>query len=132
MCQARRMTHPRPFRFGVMAAKAKSSAEWTDTAKKAEDLGYSALLMPDHFGDQLSPIPALSMAAAATKALRVGTLVFANDFRHPAVLAKENIRKVELLEYPELGMEAIYRIEVEDFPAFILVDDKGNDFFESL
>ena len=39
---------------------------------------------------------------------------------------------MELLEYPELGMEAIYRIEVEDFPAFILVDDKGNDFFEQL
>ena len=49
-----------------------------------------------------------------------------------AILAKENIRKVELLEYPELGMEAIYRIEVEDFPAFILVDDKGNDFFRQL
>jgi fumarate hydratase class I len=46
-----------------------------------------------------------------------------------ALLAKESIRKVELLEYPELGMEAIYRIEVENFPAFILVDDKGNDFF---
>jgi fumarate hydratase class I len=46
-----------------------------------------------------------------------------------AILAKENIRKVEVLEYPELGMEAIWRIEVEDFPAFILVDDKGNDFF---
>jgi len=49
-----------------------------------------------------------------------------------AVLAKENIKKVELLEYPELGMEAIYRIEVEGFPAFILVDDKGNDFFKTL
>jgi fumarate hydratase class I len=49
-----------------------------------------------------------------------------------ALLAKENIKKVELLEYPELGMEAIYRIEVEDFPAFILVDDKGNDFFRTL
>ena len=49
-----------------------------------------------------------------------------------AILAKENIKKVELLEYPELGMEAIYKIEVEDFPAFILVDDKGNDFFESI
>ncbi|MBF8253713.1 MAG: enoyl-CoA hydratase/isomerase, partial [Deltaproteobacteria bacterium] len=44
-----------------------------------------------------------------------------------AILAKENIKKVELLEYPELGMEAVYKIEVEDFPAFILVDDKGND-----
>jgi fumarate hydratase class I len=49
-----------------------------------------------------------------------------------AVLAKENIKKVELLEYPELGMEAVYRIQVEDFPAFILVDDKGNDFFAAL
>jgi fumarate hydratase class I len=46
-----------------------------------------------------------------------------------AILAKENIRKVEVLEYPELGMEAIWRIEVQDFPAFILVDDKGHDFF---
>jgi len=49
-----------------------------------------------------------------------------------AILAKENIKKVELLEYPELGMEAIYKIEVEDFPAFILVDDKGNDFFKQI
>jgi fumarate hydratase class I len=48
-----------------------------------------------------------------------------------AILAKENIRKVELLEYPELGMEAVWKIEVQDFPAFILVDDKGNDFFAS-
>ncbi len=49
-----------------------------------------------------------------------------------AILAKENIKKVELVEYPELGMEAIWKIEVEDFPAFILVDDKGNDFFKQL
>jgi fumarate hydratase class I len=46
-----------------------------------------------------------------------------------AILAKENIKKVELLEYPELGMEAVWKIDVQDFPAFILVDDKGNDFF---
>jgi fumarate hydratase class I len=46
-----------------------------------------------------------------------------------AILAKENIRKVEVLEYPELGMEAIWKIEVQDFPAFILIDDKGNDFY---
>jgi len=46
-----------------------------------------------------------------------------------AILAQDNITSVELLEYPELGMEAIYRIEVKDFPAFILVDDKGNDFY---
>jgi len=49
-----------------------------------------------------------------------------------ALLAHDNIKKVELLEYPELGMEAVYRIEVVDFPAFILVDDKGNEFFSQL
>ena len=46
-----------------------------------------------------------------------------------ARLAKDAIRHVEVLEYPELGMEAVWRIEVENFPAFIIVDDKGNDFF---
>lgn len=49
-----------------------------------------------------------------------------------AILAEQDIKKVECLEYPELGMEAIWKIEVEDFPAFILVDDKGNDFFEEI
>jgi len=49
-----------------------------------------------------------------------------------AVLAEENIRKVECIDFPELGMEAVWRIEVVDFPAFVLVDDKGNDFFERL
>jgi fumarate hydratase class I len=46
-----------------------------------------------------------------------------------AILAQDNIRKVEVLDYPELGMEAVWKIEVVDFPAFIVVDDKGNDFF---
>jgi fumarate hydratase class I len=49
-----------------------------------------------------------------------------------AVLAEENIKKVECIDFPELGMEAVWKIEVEDFPAFILVDDKGNDFFKKL
>jgi fumarate hydratase, class I len=49
-----------------------------------------------------------------------------------AILAQENIKKVDVLEYPELGMEAIWKIEVVDFPAFILVDDKGNDFFKQI
>jgi fumarate hydratase, class I len=49
-----------------------------------------------------------------------------------AILAKENIRKVEVVEFPELGMEAVWRIEVQDFPAFILVDDKGKDFFQEV
>ena len=46
-----------------------------------------------------------------------------------ARLAQDSIRRVEVLDYPELGMEAVWRIEVEDFPAFVVIDDKGNDFF---
>ena len=49
-----------------------------------------------------------------------------------ARLAQDCIRQVEVLEYPELGMEAVWRIEVEDFPAFVVVDDKGNDFFQEV
>ena len=49
-----------------------------------------------------------------------------------AILAKENIKKVEVVEFPELGMEAVWKIEVKDFPAFILVDDKGHDFFQEV
>ncbi|MDP2315458.1 MAG: fumarate hydratase [Pseudomonadota bacterium] len=49
-----------------------------------------------------------------------------------AILARDHIRKVEVLDYPELGMEAIWKIEVEDFPAFVVVDDKGNDFFAGI
>ena len=49
-----------------------------------------------------------------------------------AILAQDSITKVEVLDFPELGMEAVWRIEVQDFPAFILIDDKGNDFFQQL
>ncbi|MBM3864667.1 MAG: fumarate hydratase [Verrucomicrobia bacterium] len=71
-------------------------------------------------------------SAAVTAACRQHGGFYLGSIGGPAaVLAKENIRRVEVLEYPELGMEAIWRIEVEDFPAFILVDNKGNDFFAS-
>jgi probable F420-dependent oxidoreductase len=83
------MSKPRPFRFGVSVHGSKSRAEWRDIARQAEALGYSTLLLPDHLGDQLSPIPALVAAADATSILRVGSLVFDNDFRHPVMLAKE-------------------------------------------
>ena len=78
-----------PFRFGVQASKAGSRAEWTDLAKRVEANGYSVLTMPDHFGDQLAPVPALMAAAEATTQLRVGALVWDNDYKHPVVLAKE-------------------------------------------
>jgi fumarate hydratase class I len=49
-----------------------------------------------------------------------------------AILAQNHIKKVEVLDFPELGMEAVWKIEVERFPAFILVDNKGNDFFKAI
>jgi len=58
-------------------------------ARRCEDLGYSCLYIPDHFGDQFGPLVALTVAAEATTRLRVGSLVFDNDYRHPLVLAKE-------------------------------------------
>lgn len=80
----------RPFRFGVQAARAESAREWAHLARKAEDLGYSTLSMPDHFVNQeFAPVPALAAAAAATERLRIGSLVFDNDYKHPVVLAKE-------------------------------------------
>src|SRR5437879_12528521 len=83
------MREQRPFRFGVSVHGSKSRAEWIGLARQAEESGYSTLLLPDHLGDQLSPIPALVAAADATSMLRVGSLVFDNDFRHPAMLARE-------------------------------------------
>ena len=83
------MARKRPFRFGLMVRGGNTAREWTDLARRAESLGYSVLLMPDHFGDQMAPLPALAAAATATTSLRLGTLVIGNDFRNPAVLAKE-------------------------------------------
>ncbi len=83
------MPAQRLFRFGVMAAEATSSDEWQAIARKAEMLNYSTLLVPDHFVNFFSPVAALMAAADATERLRVGSFVFANDFRHPALLAKD-------------------------------------------
>lgn len=83
------MAHPRTFRFGVQLSTAASGADWSGLARKAEDLGFSSMFLPDHFGDQLAPVPALMAAADATTSLRVGALVWDNDYKHPVVLAKE-------------------------------------------
>lgn len=101
------MPHPRTFRFGLQAHNATSGQEWSDLARTAESLGYSTLFLPDHFGEQLAPVPALAHAAAVTEELRVGALVFDNDYRHPLVLAKE-IATMDLLSdgRVELGLGA--------------------------
>lgn len=86
---ASKQSEIRPFRFGIQANKAGSQKEWTELAKTAESHGFSSLTMPDHFTDQLAPVPALMAAADATKDLRIGALVWDNDYKHPVVLAKE-------------------------------------------
>lgn len=83
------ITPQRPFRFTIQASRLGHPDELRPLARKAEDLGVSVLTVADHLDDQLAPIAALMAVADATTTLRVGSLVFANDYRHPAVLAKE-------------------------------------------
>jgi len=79
----------KPFRFGIQASSQPDRASWIDLAKRTEANGFDVLTMPDHFSDQLAPVPALMAAADATTSLRVGALVWDNDYKHPVVLAKE-------------------------------------------
>jgi probable F420-dependent oxidoreductase len=84
------VSHERRFRFGVMVRNTGSAKEFTETARRAEALGYSTLFVPDHFVDhELAPTVALAHAAAVTDTLRIGPLVLGNDYKHPVVLARE-------------------------------------------
>ena len=83
------MPHDHRFRFGIQLSQPFAGSTWSETARQVEALGYSTLFVPDHFGDQLAPITALAVAAEATTTLRVGALVFDNDYRHPVTLATE-------------------------------------------
>jgi probable F420-dependent oxidoreductase len=83
------MDHHRRFRFGVLASGAPSRDAWVAQARRAEALGYATIAIEEHLDSALAPIAALQAAAEATTAIRVGSCVFANDFRHPVLLAKE-------------------------------------------
>ena len=78
----------RPFRFGVMATAVDDRRGWLDQVRRIEDSGASTVFLSDHFTDKPAPLPALAVAAEHS-GLKMGTLVLGNDFRHPAVLAKE-------------------------------------------
>lgn len=80
---------PHPFRFAVDLQHPVDGLSWADSARLVEALGYSTMFVPDHFDEGLGPIAAMTAAATATTTLHVGSLVFACDFRHPAVLARE-------------------------------------------
>jgi probable F420-dependent oxidoreductase len=79
----------KPFRFGVMCFDAPSRTAWRDLARKVEALGYATFTMADHYLNPLTPVAGLVAAADATSSIRIGCQVFDNDFRHPALLAKE-------------------------------------------
>ena len=79
----------RPFRFGVQGRGTPSGEEWAASARRAEALGFDVLLLPDHFPGGHSVMPALAAAGAVTERIRLSPFVVSNDFRHPALLAKD-------------------------------------------
>ena len=84
----------RPFRFGVLCEEMGTREAWFAKVRRVEELGYATLLLRDHFmpgpfGDQFAPLSALMAAAMVSNTLRIGTMVFDNDYRHPVVLGKE-------------------------------------------
>jgi probable F420-dependent oxidoreductase len=83
------MAEIRAFRFGAGVSGASSRADWIALARRIEELGYAVLLAPDHFDQEFLPSVALMAAADAAPNLRIGSYVYDNDFRHPALLAKE-------------------------------------------
>ncbi len=78
-----------PFRFGVIASTTQSRQSWISTARRVEELGYTTLLAQDNPLNGLASFAALTMAVEATTSLRVGSFAFCNDYRHPALLARE-------------------------------------------
>ncbi len=81
----------RPFRFGVLCEEMGTREAWLAKVRRVEELGYATLLLRDHFmpgpfGDQFAPLSALMAAAMVSSTLRIGTMVFDNDYRHPVVL----------------------------------------------
>src|SRR5919201_1245356 len=102
---------PRPFLFAVVARWAGGGKRWREFAKRAEGQGYDTLLITDHMGAQLAPIPAMMAAADATERLRVGSFVFANDYRDPVMLAKE-IATIDVLSggRVDLGLGAGWNV----------------------
>jgi len=78
---------PQPFRFGVQLSNPPADG-WQDSVRRIEALGYSSVFFPDHFGPQWEPVAALAAIAAVTETLKVGSLVYDVDYRHPVILAK--------------------------------------------
>ncbi|MCC6850086.1 MAG: fumarate hydratase [Deltaproteobacteria bacterium] len=122
--------HPIYYAGPAKTPKGMASGSFGPTTAGRMD-GYVDLFM--RHGGSFVTLAKGNRSPAVTEACKRHGGFYLGSIGGPAaILARDNIRRVEVLEYPELGMEAIWRIEVEDFPAFIVVDDKGNDFFGRL
>ncbi|MEX2439519.1 MAG: TIGR03621 family F420-dependent LLM class oxidoreductase [Actinomycetota bacterium] len=110
----------------MVAHEAASGTGWRDKARDVEDLGYSTLVVPDHFGDNLSPFAAMTAAACATAHLRVGSMVLNNDLRRPGLVAQE-AASIDLLSSGrlEFGLGAGYM--KEEYEALGIDFDPGRD-----
>ncbi len=122
--------HPIYYAGPAKTPKGYASGSFGPTTAGRMD-SYVDLFM-QHGGSLITLAKGNRSPAVATACKAHGGFYLGSIGGPAAVLAQENIRKVEVLEYPELGMEAIWKIDVHDFPAFIVVDDKGNDFFGRL
>ncbi|MGH7787044.1 MAG: fumarate hydratase [Candidatus Binatia bacterium] len=122
--------HPIYYAGPAKTPKGYASGSFGPTTAGRMD-SYVGLLM-EHGGSFITLAKGNRSPAVADACKKYGGFYLGSIGGPAAVLAQDNIKKVEVLEYPELGMEAIWRIEVENFPAFIVVDDKGNDFFGRL
>jgi probable F420-dependent oxidoreductase len=103
--------NPRQFRIGVELLHPFERMSWTQSARVLEDLGYSTLFVSDHFDEGYGPITGMAAAAAATSSIHVASAVFAPDFRHPAVLARE-LASIDLISLGrlEVGIGAGYTV----------------------
>src|SRR5688572_19483996 len=104
-------TELRPFRFAT-GGGTSDRARLVENARAAESMGYSTYLIADHLQDQAGPVPALATVAAVTSHLRIGTIVFNNDLRHPAVLAQD-LATLDLLSEGrlEIGLGAGWNVD---------------------
>jgi len=125
------VAHDRRIRFALQAPRAADGAAWGGLARRAEDLGFSVLSLPDHLGDQFSPIPALAWAAAAAPSIRLGMFVLANDFRHPGILARD-VATLDVLSggRVELGLGAGW--EEAEYRALGIAFDRPGERIERL
>src|SRR3954451_14907291 len=110
------------FRFLANASEIVTGSEVADRARRAEDMGYDALVIPDHLLDQLSPVVAMSTIVAATSTLRVSAFVMNNDLRHPAVVAQD-LASIDVLSGGRLDIAIGARWNRSEYEAIGLVYD---------